>query len=118
MIGLKKVRETVKHVMEILPISRSNDTYLFFNVMEREEYATYLAHTRYGPGWFIKEKDVLSEEIPPGHGETIRRSRQLIQQHGNLLPSDSVLKSRRDAELETRNQIKLINEPLTIKGGP
>ena len=105
---IKKIRPFVQHLLEIDPRTRSNDTLLQIKTLERMGLATHLNHTsRFGSCYIIREKDILNHKISPGFNESVRRTRQKIQETGELLPRDTILEQRYRAQDQMQKQISL-----------
>ena len=105
---ITKLRPLIRHILEIDPRTRSNDTLLQMKTLERLGLASHLSHTsRFGSCYIIREKDLLSHKISPGFMESVRRSRQKIQENGELLPRDTILESRMQAQDQMHKQISL-----------
>lgn len=96
------IKDIVKHLLQIDRRTRGNDTLLQFKIIERLGFARYMDHTRYGNGWFIRENDILNGKISSSIMETIRRSRQKIQENGQLLPTDTILEERMKSQEKMR----------------
>ena len=105
----------VRRLLEIDCRTRGNDTLLQMKVLEREGLIKRFNQTRYGPGWFIRESDILSGKISSSVMETIRRARQKIQEHGKLLPTDIVVEQRLKASEDISSQIKSIESKEEYK---
>lgn len=111
------MKDIVRHLLQIDRRTRGNDTLLQFKIIERLGHAKYLDHTRYGNGWFIRENDILNGKISSSIMETIRRSRQKIQETGQLLPTDTIMEDRMHSQEQMHristfdfNQPTLFNE--------
>ena len=105
---IQQLKPLIKHLLEIDPRTRSNDTLLQIKTLERLGLATHLDHTsRFGSCYIIREKDILSHAISPGFNETVRRSRQKIQENGELQPRDTILENRMHAQDQMHRQISL-----------
>ena len=105
---ITKLRPLIRHLLEIDPMTRSNDTLLQIKTLEQLGLATRLNHTsRFGSCYIIREKDILSHKISPGFNESVRRSRQKIQENGDLQPRDTILENRMNAQDHMQRQISL-----------
>lgn len=85
-------KETVEKVLQERPETRDNDRLLIVNVWEEQ-----------GLVLTPEQKHIFKNIASP---ETIRRTRQLLQESGEYEASDKVSSARRGLEVETRSNIK------------
>ena len=105
---IQQLKPLIRHILEIDPQTRSNDTLLQIKALQRLGLATYLDHTsRFGSCYIIREKDILNGKISRSFNTSVRRTRQKIQEAGELLPRDTVLEQRMKAQEQMRKQISL-----------
>ena len=105
---ITKLQPLIRRMLEIDHRTRSNDTLLQIKILQRLGLATYLDHTsRFGSCYIIKEKDILNGNISRSFNTTVRRARQKIQEKGELLPRDTILEQRMQAQEQMRKQISL-----------
>ena len=92
---MKKVKERVRYILEKHPSARGNDMILLWRYY-REFEPDKIKLT------FKKFQDMMRATSM----ETIRRSRQKIQESGELLPTDKTVLKRRRREQIIRSEIK------------
>jgi hypothetical protein len=104
----KDIMELVRHFLRTDPRTRGNDLLLCMRVCERMELCRRVDRTRWGSGWFFKEFNVINNVIPSGILETVRRSRQKIQElHPELKPDIKTQSQRTIKEVKMKNMMKL-----------
>lgn len=92
---LKKVKERVRYILEKYPPTRGNDMILLWRYYR--EYESDKLNLS-----FRKFKDMLRATSM----ETIRRSRQKIQEGGEFLPTEKTVRKRRRREGIIREGIR------------
>ena len=85
-------KETVEKVLSEKPETRDNDRLLIMNVWEEQGLV------------LTPEQKHVFKNI--ASSETIRRTRQLLQEGGEYEASENVSKARQALEVETRSNIK------------
>ena len=85
-------KETVEKVLSERPETRDNDRLLLLHVWEEQGLV------------LTPEQKHVFKNI--ASSETIRRTRQLLQESGEYEASENVSSARRDLETETRSKIK------------
>jgi hypothetical protein len=92
---MKKVKERVRYILEEHPSARGNDMILLWRYYREFESDKIKLS-------FRKFKDLMRATSM----ETIRRTRQKIQEGGELLPTDKTVLKRRRREEIIRSEIK------------
>lgn len=97
----------IRHFLETDNLTRENDLYLIFKVCERIGYCKHLRGFNGHYSFTFSEQDIVGGRIPRSFMDTVRRTRQKLQQNNpGLRPSVDIQMGRKARETIFRGLMK------------
>ena len=103
---IENMIKNVKFLLERDPLTRKCDIYLQFKILELMGLAYSDRHHRWGSVWVVPKRFVINGTIPCGVMETIRRSRQKIQENDSSLCDPETAEKRKKIAERVRTNIR------------
>lgn len=101
------LNDLIRHFLETDILTRENDLYLIFKVCERIGYCKHLRGFNGHYSFTFSEQDIVGGRIPRSFMDTVRRTRQKLQQNNpGLRPSVDIQMGRKARETIFRGLMK------------
>jgi hypothetical protein len=108
--NMEDLKDTVRHFLMTDMLTRENDLYLILRVCERRGYCTKVRRFNEQYVYVFDERKVLTNSIPRSFFDTVRRTRQKLQEeNSDLRPVSGVYEARQAASLDARTRIKEVS---------